>query len=504
MIVSRKDGVQMKREFTEQELVRRDKLAEYEALGVEPFRNSFKPDSKSVELIEKYNDMSKEELAELNVRVKFAGRIMTKRGMGKASFVNLQDMLGQIQAYIRKDMVGDESFEVFKLADIGDLVGVEGVVFKTNKDELSIKVDKYQHLTKALKPLPDKFHGLQDIEERYRRRYVDLIMNEESRNVAFTRPKIIRAVQNYLDDLGLVEVETPMLHTILGGAAARPFLTHHNTLDQEFNLRIAPELPLKRLIVGGFDGVYEIGRMFRNEGMSTRHSPEYTMLELYLAYSDMSGMMEITENLLSTVTTKTVGTTELKYGDKEISLQAPFARIKMTDAIKDAVGVDFESMTDLDEVLKVAKEHNVIPEKHEESYGHIINLFFERFVEENIVQPTFIYHYPIEISPLASRNIEDPRFTDRFELFIDGREYANAYTELNNPIDQFDRFQHQVDQKELGDTETTEMDIDYIEALEYGMPPTGGMGLGIDRFVMLLTNSESIRDVILFPLMRHR
>ena len=493
----------MKREFSEQELVRREKLEAYKELGVDPFRNKFQPTNTASELIEKYNDLSKDELAEMNVTVKIAGRIMTKREMGKAAFVHLQDSTGQIQTYIRKDAIEDQ-FEVFKLADIGDIIGVEGVVFKTNKDELSVKVLEYKHLTKALKPLPDKFHGLQDIEERYRRRYVDLIMNEESRKTAFLRPQIIRSIQRYLDSKGLVEVETPMLHTILGGAAAKPFITHHNTLDQEYNLRIAPELPLKRLIVGGFSGVYEIGRMFRNEGMSTRHSPEYTMLELYLSYSDMEGMMEITENLLSTVAMETLNTTEVVYGDKDISLKAPFRRIKMTDAIKEETGVDFEEITTLEEAIKVAKEHQIVPEKHEESYGHIINLFFERYVEEKIVQPTFIYHYPIEISPLASKNAEDDRFTDRFELFIDGREYANAYTELNNPIDQQERFEHQLDQKELGDTETTEMDIDYVEALEYGMPPTGGMGLGIDRFVMLLTNSESIRDVILFPLMRHR
>ena len=493
----------MKREFSEQELVRREKLEAYKELGVDPFRNKFQPTNTANELIEKYNDLSKDELSEMNISVKIAGRIMTKREMGKAAFVHLQDSTGQIQTYIRKDAIGDQ-FEVFKLADIGDIIGVEGVVFKTNKDELSVKVLEYKHLTKALKPLPDKFHGLQDIEERYRRRYVDLIMNEDSRRTAFLRPQIIRSIQRYLDNKGLVEVETPMLHTILGGAAAKPFITHHNTLDQEYNLRIAPELPLKRLIVGGFSGVYEIGRMFRNEGMSTRHSPEYTMLELYLSYSDMAGMMEITENLLSTVAMETLNTTEVVYGDKEISLKAPFRRVKMTDAIKEETGVDFEKITTVEEAIKVAKEHQIVPEKHEESYGHIINLFFERYVEEKIVQPTFIYHYPIEISPLASKNAEDDRFTDRFELFIDGREYANAYTELNNPIDQQERFEHQLDQKELGDTETTEMDIDYVEALEYGMPPTGGMGLGIDRFVMLLTNSESIRDVILFPLMRHR
>lgn len=493
----------MKREFTEQELVRREKLAEYEALGVNPFRNKFTPDTKTTTLHDKYDSLSKEELAELNIEVKVAGRIMTKRTMGKAAFMHIQDMHGQIQLYVRKDAI-EADYAVFELSDIGDLIGVVGTVFKTNKNELSIKVSKYQHLTKALKPLPDKYHGLVDIEERYRRRYVDLIMNDKARQVAYLRPQIIRSIQHYMDSLGLVEVETPMLHTILGGAAARPFITHHNTLDQEFNLRIAPELPLKRLIVGGFEGVYEIGRMFRNEGMSTRHSPEYTMLEVYKAYSDMEGMMELTENLLSSVASETLNTTEVKYGDKEISLKAPFKRIKMTDAIKEVVGVDLENVESVEEAIKLAKEHEIVPAKHEESVGHIINLFFERYVEHTIVQPTFIYHYPIEISPLASKNLEDERFTDRFELFIDGREYANAYTELNNPIDQQARFEHQLQQKELGDKEATEMDLDYIEALEYGMPPTGGMGLGIDRFVMLLTNSESIRDVILFPLMRNK
>ncbi|NLC34334.1 MAG: lysine--tRNA ligase [Erysipelothrix sp.] len=491
----------MKREFTEQEQVRREKLASYEALGIDPFRNFFTPDIDSVTLFETYDKYTKEELEALDKHVKYAGRIMTKREMGKAAFVHIKDMHGQVQAYIRKDAIEDE-FDIFKLSDIGDIIGVEGTVFRTNKDELSIKVEKYVHLTKALKPLPDKFHGLQDVEERYRRRYVDLIMNEDSRRVAYLRPRIIRAIQNYLDDKGLVEVETPMLHTILGGASAKPFLTHHNTLDQQYNLRIAPELPLKRLIVGGFDGVYEIGRMFRNEGMSTRHSPEYTMLELYQSYSNMEGMMDITENLIATVAEKVLNTTEVVYGDKEISLKAPFKRLKMTDAIKEATGVDLESMTEFEDALAAAKAHGLNPEKHEMSYGHIINLFFERYVEHTIVQPTFVYHYPIEISPLASRNQVDERFTDRFELFIDGREYANAYTELSNPIDQEQRFQHQVDLKDLGDEEATEMDIDYVEALEYGMPPTGGMGLGIDRLVMLLTNSESIRDVILFPLMR--
>lgn len=493
----------MERNFTEQELVRRDKLDQYKELGVDPFRNEFQPNIHAQTILDKYDQFSKEELAEKNIKVKVAGRVMTKREMGKAAFIHIQDMSGQIQAYVRKDQIEDQ-FDIFKLSDIGDLVGLEGVVFKTNHGETSVKVTNYVHLTKALKPLPDKFHGLQDIEERYRRRYVDLIMNEESRNTAFTRPKIIRSMQTYLDDMGLIEVETPMLHTIVGGASARPFLTHHNTLNTDYNLRIAPELPLKRLIVGGFEGVYEIGRMFRNEGMSTRHSPEYTMLEVYVAYSNMQGMMELTENLMSEVTQSTLGTTELVYGEKAISLKAPFKRLKMTDAIKEITNIDFEKITNLDDALKVAKEHNIELEKHEESLGHIIELFFERFVEHTIVQPTFIYHYPVEISPLAAKNLEDDRFTDRFELFIDGREYANAYTELNNPLDQQERFEHQLEQKELGNKEATEMDIDYVEALEYGMPPTGGMGLGVDRFVMLLTNSESIRDVILFPLMRER
>ncbi|NLC55035.1 MAG: lysine--tRNA ligase [Erysipelothrix sp.] len=493
----------MERDFTEQEVVRREKLKEYKELGIDPFRNEFKPSIHAQTILDKYDKLSKEELNELNVKVKIAGRIMTKREMGKAAFVHIQDMSGQIQAYIRKDQI-DEQFDVFKLSDIGDLVGLEGVVFKTNHGETSVKVTNYKHLTKALKPLPDKFHGLQDIEERYRRRYVDLIMNEESRKTAFTRPKIIRSMQTYLDNMGLVEVETPMLHTIVGGAAARPFLTHHNTLNTDYNLRIAPELPLKRLIVGGFEGVYEIGRMFRNEGMSTRHSPEYTMLEVYVAYSDMHGMMELTENMMSEVTKEILGSNELVYGDKEISLKAPFKRLKMTDGIKEQTGVDLEKVIDVSEAIALAKQHNINPEKHQESLGHIIELFFERYVEHTIVQPTFIYHYPVEISPLAAKNLEDDRFTDRFELFIDGREYANAYTELNNPLDQQERFEHQLEQKELGNKETTEMDIDYLEALEYGMPPTGGMGLGVDRFVMLLTNSESIRDVILFPLMRER
>ncbi|MBV1709791.1 MAG: lysine--tRNA ligase, partial [Erysipelothrix sp.] len=433
-----------------------------------------------------------------------AGRIMTKRLMGKAGFMHILDRDGQIQVYVRKDTVGDFWFEYFMDADLGDMVGIEGDVFRTNHGELSVKAETITHLTKALRPLPDKFHGLTDVEERYRRRYVDLITNEKAREIAILRPKIIRAIQNYFDSKGLIEVETPVLTPILGGAAARPFVTHHNTLDMDFYLRIATELPLKRLIVGGLEGVYEIGRLFRNEGMSPKHNPEFTTVEAYVAYSDMEGMMDTIEGMVEFVATQTLKTTEIQWGEKEISLKGPYRRIHMVDAIKEATGVDFYAVSSLDEALALAKAHNVEVLKHQHSFGHIVNLFFEAFAEEKMVQPTFVYGHPIEISPLAKKNEKDPRFTDRFELFIDGREYANAFSELNDPIDQRQRFEEQMKEKDLGNQEANEMDIDFVEALEYGMPPTGGLGFGIDRFVMLLTNSETIREVILFPHMRHR
>ena len=360
----------------------------------------------------------------------------------------------------------------------------------------------YTHLTKALRPLPEKFHGLQDKEERFRRRYVDLIMNEESKRIALTRPKIIRAIQRYLDGQGLVEVETPVLQPILGGAAARPFITHHNTLNMPFYLRIATELPLKRLIVGGLEGVYEIGRLFRNEGMDATHNPEFTTVEAYVAYSDLHGMMDLIEGLLEYVAKEVCGTTEIEYQGQQISLKAPYRRLHMVDAIKEACGVDFWKEMSYEEACAIAKEHGIEVEKKHNSVGHIINLFFEKYVEETLIQPTYLYGHPVSISPLAKKNADDPRFADRYELFINGKEYANAFSELNDPIDQRERFENQLKLRDLGDDEANEMDVDYVEALEYGLPPTGGVGMGIDRLVMLLTNQDTIREVLLFPHMK--
>ncbi|MEF9961384.1 MAG: lysine--tRNA ligase [Erysipelotrichaceae bacterium] len=490
--------------LTDQEQVRREKLDYLREKGIAPFGHRYDRSHLSGEINRLYEAKTKEELEELNVTVKIAGRIRTKRLMGKAGFMHLQDLDGQMQIYVRKDMLGEDMFDVFKKADIGDIVGIEGTVMKTNHGELSIKASVYTHLSKALRPLPEKFHGLQDIEERYRRRYVDLIMNDDARRIALTRPKIIRAIQEYLDGRGFVEVETPILHPVLGGANARPFVTHHNTLDMPFYLRIATELPLKRLIVGGMEKVYEIGRLFRNEGMDTKHNPEFTTVEVYEAFSDMIGMMELTENMIDAVATKICGTTTVEWQGNQISLKAPFKRLHMVDAIKEKCGVDFWQEMSVDEALAIAKQHHVEIEKHEHSVGHIINKFFETFVEEDMIQPTFVYGHPVEVSPLAKKNPEDERFTDRFELFIDRAEYCNAFTELNDPIDQRERFEAQIKQKEQGDDEACEMDEDFVEALEYGLPPTGGMGLGIDRLVMLLTNSESIREVLLFPHMKAR
>ena len=490
--------------LTEQEAVRREKLKELEAKGIAPFGHRYDRTHKSGQIVAEYESKEKEELAELNVRVKVAGRIMTKRLMGKAGFMHIQDIDGKLQIYVRKDALGEEMFEVFKKADIGDIVGIEGIVMKTNHGELSIKAEVYTHLTKALRPLPEKFHGLTDTEERYRRRYVDLIMNEESKKIALMRPRIIRTMQRYLDGQGLVEVETPVLHPILGGAAARPFVTHHNTLDMPFYLRIATELPLKRLIVGGLEGVYEFGRLFRNEGMDRNHNPEFTTVEAYVAYSDMNGMMDLAEGLFEYTATEVLGTTDLEWNEKQISLKAPFRRLHMVDAVKEYAGVDFWQEMTLEEAIAIAKEHHIEVEPHHNTVGHIINLFFEEFCEKEIVQPTFVYGHPTSISPLAKMNDEDPRFADRFELFIDGCEYGNAFSELNDPIDQKERFLRQLEEKELGNDEASEMDTDYIEALEYGLPPTGGIGIGVDRFIMLLTGQTTIREVLLFPHMKNK
>lgn len=488
--------------LTEQEIIRRQKMEELKAMGIDPFGHAYERTHKSGQIREEFGELTKEELEEKNVTVKIAGRIMTKRRQGKAGFMHIQDLDGKIQIYVRKDVLGDDAYEVFKKSDLGDIVGIEGKVMKTNHGELSVKTEVYTHLTKALRPLPEKFHGLTDKEERFRRRYVDLIMNEEAKRIAITRPRIIRAIQHYLDSKGMVEVETPVLQPILGGAAARPFITHHNTLNMPFYLRIATELPLKRLIVGGLEGVYEIGRLFRNEGMDATHNPEFTTVEAYMAYSDLEGMMDLIEGLVEYVANEVCGTTEIEYQGKQISLKAPFKRLHMVDAIKDACGVDFWKEMSYAEACALAKEHGIEVEKKHNSVGHIVNLFFEKYVEETLIQPTYLYGHPVEISPLAKKSERDPRYTDRYELFINGKEYANAFSELNDPIDQRERFENQLKLRDLGDDEANEMDVDYVEALEYGLPPTGGVGMGIDRLVMLLTNQDTIREVLLFPHMK--
>ena len=492
--------------LSEQELVRREKLNNLEEQGLDPFGSRFDRTDTTKSLTEKFDKYSKEELHDGTFdEIRIAGRIMTKRGKGKAGFMHIMDQNGQVQLYIRKDEIGEEAFEIYNKSDLGDIVGVTGIPMKTNTGELSIRAKKYTHLSKALRPLPEKFHGLKDIEERYRRRYVDLITNDESRVTFITRSKIIQKIRELLNTKEFIEVETPILHPILGGASARPFITHHNALDMPFYLRIAPELYLKRLIVGGFDGVYEIGRTFRNEGMSIKHNPEFTMLELYQAYGDVQTMMDLTEELITTVTEDVLGTLQVVYGEKVIDLSRGWTKLHMADAVRDNVGIDFwdKNMT-FDKAKQFAVDKGLEVPEHYTGVGHILNLLFEEYVEETIVNPTFVFGHPVEISPLAKKNPDDPRFTDRFELFIDSREYANAFSELNNPIDQKERFMAQLKEKELGNDEATEMDIDYVEALEYGMPPTGGLGIGIDRLVMLLTNSTSIRDVLLFPHMKHR
>ena len=492
----------MERNLTEQELVRRGKLDKFKELNIDPFGHVFKRDSFAKDIKEKYADVEHDAFENMNDTATVAGRIKFIRKMGKASFFTIQDKTDSIQIYISINDIGEEAYDLFKAADIGDIVGVHGKIMKTRTGEVTIKCLEFTHLVKALKPLPEKFHGLTDIEERYRRRYVDLIMNEDSRRVAFMRPKIIRCIQNYLDNLGFVEVETPILTTLLTGASARPFVTHHNTQDLDMYLRIALELPLKRLLVGGMESVYEIGRTFRNEGMDPQHNPEFTLMEVYQAYSDLEGMMDLTENMYKEIAEKVCGKTTFHYLGHDIDLSGKWKRISMVDAIKEVTGIDFKKEMSVDEALKLADEHNIEVAEHEHTVGHIINLFFEKYVEETLIQPTFLYGHPVEISPLTKKNPEDPRFVDRFELFISGHECANAYTELNDPIDQLERFEAQLKEKDLGNEEANDIDMDFIEALEYGMPPAGGIGYGIDRLVMLFTESESIRDVILFPTMK--
>ncbi|EGQ3791101.1 lysine--tRNA ligase [Staphylococcus pseudintermedius] len=495
----------MTEELNDQMQVRRQKLQELRDLGIDPFGEKFERTGTAETLKAQWDQYAKEELAEKETEshTVIAGRIMTKRGKGKAGFAHVQDLSGQIQIYVRKDQVGDAQFGIWNTADLGDIVGVEGIMFKTNTGELSVKAKSFKLLSKALRPLPDKHHGLQDIEQRYRQRYLDLITNEESTQTFINRSRILQEMRNYLNEKGFLEVETPMMHQIAGGAAAKPFMTHHNALDATLYMRIAIELHLKRLIVGGLEKVYEIGRVFRNEGVSTRHNPEFTMIELYEAYADYKDIMSLTEELVAHIARRVLGTTSVQYGDETINLEPQWRRLHMVDAVKEATGVDFYEVKSDKEAHELAKAHGIEVDDNMK-YGHILNEFFEQKVEETLIQPTFIYGHPIEISPLAKKNPEDPRFTDRFELFIVGREHANAFTELNDPIDQRQRFEAQLVEKEQGNDEAHEMDEDFIEALEYGMPPTGGLGIGIDRLVMLLTNSPSIRDVLLFPYMRQK
>ncbi len=491
-------------ELTEQQLVRREKAEKIREMGIDPFGHRFERNAYSKDLKEKYIDVPHDDFENMEDTATVAGRIMFIRKMGKASFFTIQDKTGSIQIYISINDVGEEVYNLFKSADLGDIVGVHGKIMKTRTGEVTIKCLEYTHLVKALTPLPEKFHGLTDTEERYRRRYVDLIMNEDARNVAFTRPKIIRCIQNFMDGRGFTEVETPVLTTLLTGASARPFVTHHNTQDIDMYLRIALELPLKRLLVGGMEAVYEIGRVFRNEGMDTKHNPEFTLMEAYLAYSNLEGMMDMTEAMFTKIAREVIGKMTYNWGGNEISLEGPWKRISMVDAIKEKTGIDFSKEMTVDEALKLAEEHKIEVADHEKNVGHIINLFFEKYVEETLIEPTFLYGHPVEISPLTKKNPKDPRFVDRFELFIGGKEFANAYTELNDPIDQLERFEEQLKERDLGNDEANDIDMDFIEALEYGMPPAGGIGYGIDRLVMFFTEQETIREVILFPTMKPR
>ncbi len=476
-------------------LVRREKLKELQNEGADPFKIvKYDVTHHTAEIKENFEEFEGKD-------VSLAGRLMSKRGMGKSSFCDLQDRDGRIQLYVRINDVGADEYENFKKLDLGDLVGIKGHVFKTRMGEISIHVKSYTLLSKSLRPLPEKFHGLKDTDIRYRQRYLDLIVNPDVKKTFITRSRIISAVRRYLDNRGFLEVETPILNTIPGGATARPFITHHNTLDMDMYLRIAPELYLKRLIVGGLEKVYELGRMFRNEGMSVKHNPEFTMMEVYQAYTDYHGMMELAENMIATVAEEVLGTKKISYQGTEIDLTPPWPRLTMTDAVKKYAGVDFNDIKTDEEAIKIAKEKGLTIEG-KPSKGEVLNLFFEEFAEENLIQPTFIIDYPVEVSPLTKRKPDQPELTERFELFITGREFGNAYSELNDPIDQKERFLDQVKKREAGDEEANMMDEDFVIALEHGLPPTGGLGIGIDRLVMLLTDSYSIRDVLLFPTMK--
>ena len=476
--------------------IRREKLANMQENGQDPYRHTrFAVEYQAQYVADHFDALE-------GKTVRLAGRIMSRRGMGKVSFLDLRDSSGRIQLYAKIDVMGEEPYRAMQASlDIGDIVGVEGEVFRTQRGEISIKANAVTILSKALLPLPEKYHGLTNTDARYRQRYLDLIMNPEVRDVFVKRSKIISAIREYLDGQDFLEVETPVLHTQAGGAAARPFITHHNTLDMDMYLRIALELHLKRLIVGGFDRVYEIGRNFRNEGMDRTHNPEFTMLEFYQAYTDINGMMDQTENLIRFVAHKVLGTGKVEQDGVEIDLDQPFARVSMLEAVKQYAGVDFTQVETLEQARALADQHHIHYEPRHKK-GEILNLFFEEYCEEKLIQPTFLTGHPVDISPLAKKDPENPEYTQRFELFICGGEYANAFSELNDPIDQRQRFEAQAAQKAAGDDEACDVDEDFLTALEYGMPPTGGMGMGVDRLVMLLTGAASIRDVLLFPTMK--
>ena len=491
------------KQLNDQEINRLEKIKKYQELGIDPFGQAYKVTHSIEEIRKLCAKKTAPKLEKMDLHVNVAGRIKNIRKMGKASFMNIQDKTGNIQVYLSLDNLGKKNYELFKMADIGDIVGIKGVMNLTRTGELTIKAKKFTHLTKCLHPLPEKFHGLTDVEERSRRRYLDLIMNDEARKVAFMRPRIIRSIQHFLDEQGFTEVETSILSPILGGASARPFVTHHNTLDKDFYLRIATELNLKRLIVGGMDRVYEIGRLFRNEGMDASHNPEFTSIEIYQAYTDLRGIGDLTERMIRNAAKVVTGSTLVKYGDRDIDFGNKFAWISMNDLIKAKCGIDFKSIKSYEEAKALADAKGLHLDKFKNTIGYVMNEFFEEFCQDDLIQPTFVYEYPIEVSPLTKKT-NDPHFVQRFELFVNGKELANAYTELNDPLDQEERFLAQLEAKKLGDEEASEMDKDFVEALEYGMPPTGGVGMGIDRLVMLLTNQPQIREVILFPTMRDR
>lgn len=488
-------------ELNELEAVRREKLTTLRELGIDPFGKKYERTYWAKEIITQFDHLSKEDLEQAEHEVRIAGRMMAKRGQGKASFAHIQDFSGRIQIYVREDRVGEHQYEVFDLCDLGDIIGVTGTIFKTKTGDLTIRASEVRLLTKSLRPLPEKFHGLKDVEIRYRKRYLDLIVNPDVMETFVTRSKIISSMRRYLDERGYIEVETPTLHAIAGGATAKPFITHHNALDMQMYMRIAIELHLKRLIVGGMEKVYEIGRVYRNEGVSTRHNPEFTMIELYEAYADFQDIMTLTENLIASIAETVRGTTVIEYQGQQVDLTPKWKRAHMVDLVREVTGVDFWQQMNDEEAHALAKEHKVAVEPSMK-FGHIVNEFFEQKVEETLIQPTFVYGHPVDVSPLARKNEEDPRFTDRFELFIVAREHANAFTELSDPIDQRERFLAQLEEREQGNEEAHMMDEDFVEALEIGMPPTGGLGIGVDRLVMLLTDSPSIRDVLLFPHMR--